>query len=76
VTCSRHGISLKRPKLNNGVAHAARSRNETPAQDWRVQLALRLRYQGIDRIVELPLSEGVSGGWRSRHSFAISALAI
>ena len=31
VTCSRHGISLKRPKLNNGVAHAPRSRNDTPA---------------------------------------------
>jgi hypothetical protein len=33
----------------------------TPAQDRRVQLALRLRYRGIDRIVELPLSEGVLG---------------
>jgi hypothetical protein len=61
VTCSRHGISLKRPKLNNGVAHAPRSRNDTPAQDRRAQLALRLRYRGIDRIVELPLSEGVLG---------------
>src|SRR5262249_33061644 len=78
VTCSRHGISLKRPKLNNGVAHAprshsdtpaqngvaqqaARSRNDTPAQNRRAQLALRLRYRGIDRIVELPLSEGVFG---------------
>jgi hypothetical protein len=59
VTCSRHGISLKRPKLNNGVARAPRSRNDTPAQDRRAQLALRLRYRGIDRIVELPLSEGV-----------------
>ncbi len=48
VTCSRHGISLKRPKLNNGVAHAPRSRNDTPAQDRRA-------------IVELPLSEGVLG---------------
>ena len=77
VTCSRHGISLKRPKLNNwvahaprsrndtpaqnGVAHAPRSRNDTPAQDRRAQLALRLRYRGIDRIVELPLSEDVLG---------------
>jgi len=61
VTCSRHGISLKRPKLNNGVAHAPRSRNDTPAQDRRAQLALRLRYRGIDRIVELHLSEGVLG---------------
>jgi hypothetical protein len=78
VTCSRHGISLKRPKLNNGVAHAprshndtpaqngvvhhaAQSRNDTPAQNRRAQLALRLRYRGIDRIVELPLSEGVLG---------------
>jgi hypothetical protein len=76
VTCSRHGISLRRPKLNdgvarsrsrndtpaqNGVAHAPRSRNDTPAQDRRVQLALRMRYRGIDRIVELSLSEGVLG---------------
>jgi hypothetical protein len=61
VTCSRHAISLKRPKLNNGVAHAPRSGNDTPAQDRRAQLALRLRYRGIDRIVELPLSEGVLG---------------
>jgi hypothetical protein len=51
--CSRHGISLKRPKLNNGVAHAPRSCNDTPAQDRCVQFALRLRYRGIDRIVEL-----------------------
>ena len=77
VTCSRHGISLKRPKLNNGVAYAPRShddtpaqngvahalwsRNDMPAQDRRAQLALQLRYRGIDRIVELPLSEGVLG---------------
>jgi hypothetical protein len=61
VTCSRNGISLKRPKLNNGVAHAPRSRNDTPAQNQRAQLALRLRYRGIDRIVELPLSEDVLG---------------
>jgi len=77
VTCSRHGISLRRPKLNdgvaraprsrndtpaqNGVAHAPRSRNDTPAQDRRVQLAFRMRYRGIDRIVELPLPEGVFG---------------
>jgi hypothetical protein len=61
VTCSRHGISLRRPKLNNGVGHAPRSRNDTPAQDRRAQLALRLRYRGIDRTVELPLSEEVLG---------------
>ena len=61
VTCSRHGISLKRPKLNKGVAYAPQSRNDTPAQDRRGQLALRLRYRGLDRIVELPLSEGVLG---------------
>jgi hypothetical protein len=30
-------------------------------QDRRVQLALRLRYRGIDRTVELPLSEEVLG---------------
>ena len=59
VTCSRHGISLKRPKLNNGVGHAPRSRNDTPAQDRRAQLALQLRYRGIDRVVELSLPEGV-----------------
>ena len=61
VTCSRHGISLRRPKLNNGVGHGPRSRNDTPAQDRRAQLALRLRYRGIDRTVELPLSEEVLG---------------
>ena len=75
VTCSRHGISLKRPKLKsgvahaprsrndtpaqNGVAHAPRSRNEMPAQDRRAQLSLQLRYRGIDRVVELSLPEGV-----------------
>jgi len=72
VTCSKHGISLRRPKLNNGVGHAPhklnngvghgpRSRNDTPAQDRRAELALRLRYRGIDRTVELPLSEEVLG---------------
>jgi hypothetical protein len=75
VTCSRHAISLKRPKLNNGVAHAPRSHNgtpaqngvahaprshnDTPAQERRAQLALQLRYRGIDRVVELSLPEGV-----------------
>jgi hypothetical protein len=75
VTCSRHGISLKPSKLNNGVAHAPRSRNDTPAQngvahaprshndtpaqDRRAQLALQLRYRSIDRVVELSLPEGV-----------------
>jgi hypothetical protein len=75
VTCSRHGVSLKRPKPNNGVAHAPRSRNDTPAQngvahaprsrndtpaqDRRAQLALQLRYRSIDRVVELSLPEGV-----------------
>jgi len=69
VTCSKHGISLRRPKLNNGVGHAPhklnngvghgpRSRNDTPAQDRRAELALRLRYRGIDRTVELPLLLG------------------
>jgi hypothetical protein len=33
VTCSRHAISLKRPKINNGLAHAPRSHNGTPAQN-------------------------------------------
>ena len=61
VTCSRHGISLRRFKLNNGVGHVPLSRNDTPAQDRRAQLALRLRYRGIDRTVELPLSEEVLG---------------
>jgi hypothetical protein len=61
VTCSKHGISLRRPKLNNGVGHGPRSRNDTPAQDRRAELALRLRYRGIDRTVELPLSEEVLG---------------
>jgi hypothetical protein len=107
VTCSRLGISLRRPILNNGVAYAARSRNyapaqngvahaprsrndtpaqngvahaprshndtpaqngvahaprshnDTPAQERRAQLALQLRYRGIDRVVELSLPEGV-----------------
>jgi hypothetical protein len=75
VTCSRHAISLKRPKLNNGVAHAPRSHNgtpaqngvahaprshnDTPAQERRAPLALQLRYRGIDRVVELSLPEGV-----------------
>ena len=58
VTCSKHGISLRRPKLNNGVGHGPRSRNDTPAQDRRAELALRLRYRGIDRTVELPLLLG------------------
>jgi hypothetical protein len=49
------------PIENYGMIGDPRSRNDTPAQDWRVQLALRLRYRGIDRIVELPLSEGVLG---------------
>jgi hypothetical protein len=49
------------PIENYGMIGDPRSRNDTPAQDWRVQLGLRLRYRGIDRIVELPLSEGVLG---------------
>jgi len=49
----------------NGLAHAppshndTRSLNNTPAQERRAQLALQLRYRDIDRVVELPLAEGV-----------------
>ena len=76
VTCSRHGISLKRPKLNNGVAHAPRSRNDTPAAGSARPACASAAISGIDRIVELHYPKACSGGWRSRHTFAISALAI
>src|SRR6516165_9216714 len=50
VTCSRHGISLRRPKFHNGVAYASRPNNGVvhtprveiiaPAQDRQLRIML------------------------------------
>src|SRR5262249_58059554 len=62
VTCSRHGISLKRPKLNNGVAHAPRSRNDTPAAGSARPACASAAISGHRSNRRAPLSEGVLGG--------------
>jgi hypothetical protein len=63
VTCSRLGISLRRPKLNNGVSLLQRSRpvstllkrEPTLMKPDEAKFALILQYNGRECASELPL---------------------
>jgi hypothetical protein len=72
VTCSRMGISLRRPHcvavaVAVAVAAAAPApRSEAPKEakpvERRAKLAVRMQYQGRERVIELPLSQDQLGG--------------
>src|SRR5262249_48377978 len=59
VTCSRLGISLRRPRPSNGLPPQESS--DEPKPDHRAKFALRMQYQGRERISELPLSQDLLG---------------
>ena len=62
VTCSRLGISLRRPKLNNGINVLQRRRpvstllKREPTHRKPAKFALILQYNGRECATELPLS--------------------
>jgi hypothetical protein len=64
VTCSRMGISLRRPHRVAAAAPAPRSKAPKGAKpvERRAKLAVRMQYQGRERVIELPLSQDLLGG--------------
>ena len=65
VTCSRMGISLRRPHCVAAAAPAPRSeapKEEAKPVERRAKLAVRMQYQGRERVIELPLSQDQLGG--------------
>ena len=69
VTCSRLGISLRRPKLNNGINVLQRRRpvstllklEPTHMKPDEAKFALILQYNGRECITELPISPDMIG---------------
>ena len=55
VTCSRLGISLRRPRPSNGLPP------QPTMPDHRAKFALRMQYRGQERNIELPLSQDLLG---------------
>ena len=64
VTCSRMGISLRRSHCVAAAAPAPRSEAPKEARpvERRAKLAVRMQYQGHERVIELPLSQDLLGG--------------
>jgi hypothetical protein len=66
VTCSRMGISLRRPHCVAVAAAAPAPRSEAPKEakpvERRAKLAVRMQYQRRERVIELPLSQDLLGG--------------
>ena len=63
VTCSRLGISLRRPPCVAAPAPRSEKPKEAkpkPAENC-AKLAVRMQYQGCERVIELPLSQDLIG---------------
>ena len=63
VTCSRLGISLRRPHCVAAPTPRSEKPKEPqpkPAENC-VKLAVRMQYQGCERVIELPLSQDLIG---------------
>ena len=63
VTCSRLGISLRRPPCVAAPAPRSEKPKEPkpkPAENC-AKLAVRMQYQGCERVIELPLSQDLIG---------------
>ena len=54
VTCSRLGISLRRPRPSNGLP-PQQSSDEPTMPEHRAKFELWMQYRGRERIIELPL---------------------
>ena len=69
VTCSRLGISLRRPKLNNGVSLLQRTRSVSTLlkrgpnlrKSYEAKFAIIVQYNGRECITELPISPDMIG---------------
>jgi transposase len=67
VTCSRMGISLRRPRPDNSPpSQRGEAPDEAPKREAEVKLALRNR----DRLIELPLSQDMLGRLAIESHFA------
>ena len=61
VTCSRLGISLRRPIVNNGIRPRPKPVPTPPSKPARAadvaRFAISVRYRGQERTTELPLTQ-------------------
>jgi hypothetical protein len=62
VTCSRMGISLRRPHCVAAAAPRSEAPKEAKPVERGAKLAVRMQYQGRERVIELPLSQDLLGG--------------
>ena len=73
VTCSRLGISLRRPRPSNGLPP------QPTMPDHRAKFALRMQYRGQERNIELPLSQDLLG-WLAIeahfHNLSVGEMAV
>src|SRR6516225_8065554 len=60
VTCSRLGISLRRPRPSNGLP-PQQSSDEPTMPEHRAKFELWMQYRGREQIIELPLSQDLLG---------------
>jgi hypothetical protein len=61
VTCSRLGISLRRTHCVAAPARRSEKPKEPKPAENRAKLAVRMQYQGRERLIELPLSQDLIG---------------
>jgi hypothetical protein len=63
VTCSRLGISLRRPIINNGVRPRLKQVPTLPSKPAKAayvaSFAISMQYRGEERTTELPLTHGM-----------------
>jgi hypothetical protein len=61
VTCSRLGISLRRPIINNGMRPRLKPVSTPPSKPAKAadvaRFAISMRYRGEERTTELPLTQ-------------------
>jgi hypothetical protein len=64
VTCSRLGISLRRPIINNGVRPRLKPVPTLPSRPAKAadvaSFAISMQYRGEERTTELPLTHGMA----------------
>jgi hypothetical protein len=57
VTCSRLGISLRRPSINNGIQPRPTPPSKPAKAADVARFAISMRYRGEERTTELPLTQ-------------------
>jgi transposase len=78
VTCSRLGISLRRPRPSNGLP-PQQSSDEPTMPEHRAKFALQMQYRGRERIIELPLSRDLLGRLAIEshfHNLSVGEMAV